>query len=152
MEAALILHLLSAVVWVGGMFFAYMVLRPVAAGLLDAPQRLALWAQVFAQFFTWVWFAIITLLLTGYGMLFAFFGGMAAAPIYIHIMQGAGLLMMLIFAHVYFAPYRRLRQAVAAQDWPEGGRRLGQIRQLVGINLMLGLLVVTVAAAGRFVI
>lgn len=152
MEAALILHVLSAVVWVGGMFFAYMVLRPAAADVLDAPQRLALWARVFSQFFIWVWFAIITLLLTGYGMLFAFFGGMAAAPIYIHLMQGAGLAMMLIFAHVYFAPYRRLRQAVAAQDWPEGGRRLGQIRQLVAINLMLGLLVVTVAAAGRFVI
>ncbi len=151
MQAALILHVLSAVVWVGGMFFAYMVLRPVAAGLLDAPQRLALWAQVFTQFFTWVWFAIITLLLTGYGMLFAFFGGMAAAPIYVHLMQAVGLLMMLIFAHVYFAPYRRLRRAVAAQDWAEGGGRLAQIRRLVGINLMLGLLVVTVAA-GRFVI
>ena len=41
MTASLIaLHILSAVVWVGGMFFAYMVLRP-AAGRLEQVERLA---------------------------------------------------------------------------------------------------------------
>ena len=95
MAVAMMLHMLSATVWVGGMFFAYMVLRP-AAGLLEPPQRLSLWAQVFMGFFPWVWFAILTLLLSGYGMLFKFFGGMAAAPIYVHIMQGIGLIMILI--------------------------------------------------------
>lgn len=31
MSLALALHVLAVVVWVGGMFFAYMTLRPVAA-------------------------------------------------------------------------------------------------------------------------
>ena len=42
------LHVLAAVVWVGGMFFAYMVLRP-SAGLLVAPARVALWQRVFGR-------------------------------------------------------------------------------------------------------
>ena len=149
MAIALMLHVLAAAIWVGGMFFAFMVLRPVAAGLLEPPQRLTLWSQVFAGFFPWVWFAVITLLLSGYGMLFMFFGGMAAAPLYVHIMQGIGLSMMLIFGHIFFAPFRRLKQAVGNKDWQTGGAKLAQIRKLVGINLSLGLLTIAVAVVGR---
>jgi uncharacterized membrane protein len=149
MAIALMLHLLAAAVWVGGMFFAYMVLRPVAAGLLEPPLRLTLWSRVFLGFFPWVWFAVITLLLSGYGMLFGIFGGMAAAPIYVHLMQGMGLVMMLIFGHLFFAPFRRLKQAVNDQDWQAGIKHLGLIRKLVGINLTLGLLVTAMAGGGR---
>ena len=35
MNLTLLLHVLSIVVWVGGMFFAYMALRPVAASVLE---------------------------------------------------------------------------------------------------------------------
>ena len=151
MSFALMLHVLSATVWVGGMFFAYMVLRPVAAGLLEPPQRLTLWNQVFATFFPWVWLAVITLLASGYGMLFLFFGGFAKAPLYVHMMQAIGIVMMLIFGHIYFAPYRRLQRAVQNQDWQAGGRQLAQIRRLVGTNLSLGLVVIALAAGGRLV-
>ena len=149
MAMALMLHLLSAVVWVGGMFFAYVVLRPVASRLLDAPVRLTLWSRVFSSFFPWVGFAIFTLLLTGYGMIFQIFGGMATTPIYVHVMQGLGLIMMLIFGHVFFVPTRRLRRAVETQDWETAGRQLGQIRMLIGVNLSLGLGVIAIAGAGR---
>jgi putative copper export protein len=40
MTVGLVLHILGAIVWVGGMFFAYMVLRP-AAGEMEGPTRLA---------------------------------------------------------------------------------------------------------------
>ncbi len=149
MAIALMLHLLSAVVWVGGMFFAYMVLRPVAVQVLQPPERLALWARVFAHFFPWVWAAVATLLVSGYGLLFGFFGGMAQAPIYVHVMQALGLVMMLIFAHVYFSPFKRLKMAVKAQDWQAGAKQLAQIRVLVGVNLLLGLMVVGAAGGGR---
>ena len=49
--AALAIHLLLALLWVGGMFFAYLVLRPVAATELEPPQRLPLWRGVFSRFF-----------------------------------------------------------------------------------------------------
>jgi len=151
MASAFVLHLLSAVVWVGGMFFAYMALRPAAVDVLEPPLRLRLWVRVFVNFFPWVWTAVVTLLLTGYGMLFAFFGGMAGAPIYVHVMQGVGILMMLLFGHIYFAPFRRLKKAVAAEDWQMGGAQLAQVRQFVGLNLVLGLVVVLVASGGRMI-
>ena len=148
---ALALHVLSVVIWVGGMFFAHRFLRPAAADVLEPPQRLTLWVQVFGRFFPWVWLSIVTLLVTGFGMMFGWFGGMQA-PLYVHIMMGLGVVMMLIFMHVFFAPYRRLRQAVTDQDWKEGGRRLAQIRMLVGINTLLGLGVIVVATVGRFLL
>jgi len=144
------LHVISVVVWVGGMIFAHQFLRPVAAKLLEPPQRLPLWVGVFSRFFPIVWVAIILLPLTGYLMMFRMWGGFAGAPIYVHIMNGIGTLMILIFLHVFFAPFRRLKKAVAAQTWPEAGKSLNQIRTLVGLNMSLGLIVIIVAAGGRF--
>ena len=147
MNVSLFLHVLGVVVWVGGMFFAYMALRPVAASVLEPPQRLTLWAGVFGKFFPWVWASVALILLTGLHMLMVF-GGMAA-PHYAMTMLVLGVVMMLIFAHVFFAPYGRLKRAVAAQDWKAGGAALGQIRQLIGINLSLGLLTIAVVFLGR---
>ena len=152
MGFATLLHVISAVIWVGGMFFAYMVLRPVAAGQLEPPARLTLWAGVFDYFFPWVWSAILVLLATGFWMIFAVYGGMGGVGLYVHAMLGLGLLMVLIFLHVYFAPYRRLKRAVAAQDWPSGGKQLAQIRLLVGVNTIIGLLTVAIASGGRYLI
>ncbi len=152
MSIAITLHVLSAVIWVGGMFFAYMALRPVAANLLEPPLRTTLWCDTFDRFFPWVWVAVIVLLLTGYWMIFAKFGGMGTSPLYVHVMNGLGIVMMLIYLHVFFAPFRRMKQAIAAQDWPEAGRRLGQIRMLVGINLIIGLLVIAVASGGAYLV
>lgn len=136
-------HVASVVVWVGGMFFAYVCLRPVAATLLAPPQRLPLWAQVFARFFVFVWVAVALILASGLTMLLQV--GFKSAPVGWHVMFLTGIVMMLIFAHVYFSPYRRLCRACAAQDWPAAGAALGLIRKLVGVNLVLG--IVTIAAA-----
>jgi len=144
------LHLLSAVIWVGGMFFAYMVLRPTAAAQLEPPTRLKLWAGTFSLFFPFVWAAVILLPATGYLMLFSFYQGFEHAPRYVHIMNGLGIVMILIYMHVFFAPYKKLRQAVDNETWPEGGKSLNQIRILIGINLTIGLIVVIVSAAGRY--
>lgn len=147
-----LLHVLSAVIWVGGMFFAYMCLRPAAALLLEPPQRLTLWANTFARFFPFVWLALIILPLTGYLLLFAIWGGFSGAPVYVHIMNALGTAMILIFLHVYFAPYQRLRRAVASQIWQEGGKQLQTIRRLIAVNLILGLVVVMTAGGGRYFI
>jgi len=143
----LFLHVLSVVVWVGGMFFAYMALRPVAASVLEPPQRLTLWAGVFGKFFPWVWASVALILLSGLHMLMKLGG--AAAPHYTLTMLALGVAMMLIFAHVFFAPYKKLKRAVGEQDWKAGGAALGQIRKLIGINLSLGLLTIGVVFIGR---
>lgn len=147
MALSLLLHVLGVVVWVGGMFFAYMALRPVAASMLEPPQRLTLWSGVFGKFFPWVWASVALMLLTGLHMLVKV-GGMAA-PHYAMTMLVLGGVMMLIFAHVFFAPYKKLKRAVGEQNWKAGGAALAQIRMLIGINLSLGLLTIAVVFLGR---
>ncbi len=145
----LILHALSAVVWVGGMFFARLVLGP-SAGALEPGPRLTLWSDVLGRFFAWVFAAIILLLVTGYALVFGVYTGFGGVGAYVHLMQGIGIVMMLLFLHLYFSPWRRFRAAVAQQNWAEGARQLGQIRSIVTINLVLGIIVVAIGSSGRF--
>jgi uncharacterized membrane protein len=147
MDIARWLHLLGVAVWVGGMFFAYMALRPAAVVVLEPPLRLPLWHQTLRRFFLWVWVAVVLILVSGLHMIAALGG--RDAPAYAWIMLVIGIVMMLIFAHVFFAAFRRLERAVAAADWKAGGAALGQIRKLVGLNLILGLITITVATIGR---
>ena len=151
MAIAIALHTLAAVIWVGGMFFAYVCLRPVAASLLPPPQRLPLWTGTFQSFFVWVWVSVATLLATGYFMVFGVFGGFAGSGTHVHLMHLLGLAMMLIYAHVYFAGYRRLRRHSEAGEFEQAGAALGQIRKLVGLNLILGLVTVVIGSGGRYV-
>ena len=149
MQLSYLFHVLGIVVWVGGMFFAYMALRPVAAAVLEPPQRLTLWAGVFGKFFPWVWLSVALVLATGLHMLMKLG---AATPHYALAMLVLGVVMMLLFAHVFFAPYKKLKRAVSEQNWPAGGAALGQIRMLIGINLSLGLLTIAVVFIGRALI
>lgn len=140
-----VLHLLAALIWVGGMFFAWMILRPVAVRTLEAPERLRLWVAVLQRFFIWVWVLIIALPLTGIGMLHMRFGGFEAAPQYVHIMTGLYVVMLALFLRVRLLNLPQLVRAAGAESWAEAGAELGRIRRLVGINLVVGLIVVVVA-------
>jgi uncharacterized membrane protein len=150
MSLGLAFHILAAVIWVGGMFFAHMVLRP-SAGPLDTPTRLALWGRVLGRFFTWVWLSIVALLVSGFAMVLIGFGGFASLGHYINVMMAVGIVMMLLFAHVFFGPWKRFRRAAAAANWTEAERNIKQIRILVMVNLVLGLVTVVVGASGRYV-
>ena len=141
------LHVLSALVWVGGMFFAWMVLRPAAVKALEGPARLKLWVEVFQGFFRWVWIAVVLLPISGVGMIHLQYSGFEAAPRYVQIMMGLYLVMTALFIRIQALMLPELRTAVAAQDWPTGAAVLGRIRRLVGINLIVGLALVAIAAA-----
>jgi uncharacterized membrane protein len=149
MIVGLFFHILAAVIWVGGMFFAHQMLRPAVAPLEPA-ERLALWRRVFARFFPWVWASIAALLASGYGMVIWGFGGFAYIGLHIHVMQGVGIVMMLAFAHLYFSPWRRFHAAVDGGDLRMAAQQLTQIRRIVTFNLVLGLIVVVVGATGRY--
>lgn len=149
MTLGLAFHTLAAVIWVGGMFFAHLVLRP-SAGALDAQTRLALWERVLRRFFAWVWLSIAALLVSGFAMVMIGFGGFASLAHYISVMMAVGIIMVMLFAHVYFAPWRRFRHAVAAANWTEAEGNIRQIRKLVTVNLLLGLVTVVVGASGRY--
>ena len=137
------LHVLAVIIWVGGMLFAHMQLRPVAASLLQPPERLKLWVGVFGRFFPWVWASIIVILVTGFWII-SIVGGFKGLGMHINVMMLVGIIMMFLFLHVFFAPYKRLKLAVAAEDWSTAGAKLAQIRTLIGINMMLGVLTVAI--------
>ncbi|WP_439857154.1 CopD family protein [Pseudomonas syringae] len=141
------LHLLAALVWVGGMFFAWMVLRPAVIAALEGPSRLKVWVQVFPRFFAWVWAAVVLLPITGIGMIQLNFTGFETAPRYVQIMMGLYVVMVALFLRIQSLQLPELRRAVEAEQWAEGAATLGNIRRLVGINLIIGLAVVMLAAA-----
>lgn len=146
---ALTLHLIAAVIWVGGMFFAYVCLRPVAAQLFEPDNRLKLWSQVFTRFFLTVWVAILVIVFSGHGMI-ALYGGFANIGPHIHLMLATGYLMIALFAHLYFSPFKKLKAAVKNEIWPEAGKQLNKIRLIVAINLTLGMITIIIGAGGKY--
>ena len=112
MASLVVLHLLAALVWVGGMFFAHTALRPTAASVLQPPERKLGW--------------------------------------HVHTMLLIAVIMTAIFAYIYGGPFRMLKSAVAAKDWPTGGLALAKIRPLMFTNLILGLITVAIGAGGRY--
>ncbi len=142
-----LIHLLSVLIWVGGMFFAHIVLRPAAVEALEPPQRLRLWNAVLRRFFNWVWGAIGAILVTGLYMIYQY-GGIVHVARHVHIMLVLGLMMMVIFGYMFFACYVPFSLHVVRQRWKEAEERLGKIRKLVALNLALGLLTIFVVVIG----
>jgi uncharacterized membrane protein len=149
MIAGLAFHIVAAVVWVGGMLFAYVIPRP-SASPLEAAFRLTLWHRVFSRFFFWAWLSIASLFVSGFAMVFLGFGGFAAVGAYVRVMMALGIVMIVIYTYLYFAPWQRFRRAVSTADWPVAEKNISQIRLLVGSNLVLGLVTVVIGASGRY--
>ena len=148
-NALLLVHLLSVIVWIGGMVFAYFFLRPAVAAL-EAPQRIRLMHDVLGRFFGAVLVAAGLILATGLWMIGRVAkaavqsGGSFQMPPDWTVMVVLGILMMGIFGHIRFVLYKRLGQAVAADGWSDGAQALAQIRIGVALNLALGAGIVAV--------
>lgn len=142
-------HTLAAVIWVGGMFFAHMALRPSLMEEEPAT-RLRVWSNVFPRFFTWVWLCAILLPMTGYVMVFVDFGGFAAAGHHVTVMHGIGWVMVFLYAFLFFRPFAKFKAEVRAENWPAAAGHLAGIRRIVTTNLILGLVVIGVGVSGRF--
>ncbi|WP_046110864.1 CopD family protein [Aquincola tertiaricarbonis] len=154
MEALLkTLHVLSIVVWVGGMVFAHFFLRPAVA-TLEPPLRLKLMHEVLGRFFAAVLVASLLAWASGVWLLGRIArrvvqaGGNFDMPWHWWLMAVGGTLMVAIFLHVRFALFQRLRRAVTAQDWPAGGAAMAQVRQWVAVNLAIGLAIVVAVLLG----
>jgi uncharacterized membrane protein len=146
---AIALHALAAVVWVGGMFVIYFCLRPALA-TLDPPQRFRLMRVTLAKFFLFVWCAVLLILGSGYWMLFETFGGFSEVGMAIHWMQLFGWAMVGLFMWLFHGPWLAFKRAVDAQDWAGAATNLDQIRQIVAVNMPVGLLVIALGVSGRY--
>ena len=80
------IHALGAAIWVGGMFFAYVILRP-SLGAFEPPFRLKLWNAVFERFFFWVWIIVIAIPVTGYWQVYVDFGGFEDSGLHVNTMN-----------------------------------------------------------------
>ena len=141
------LHLVAAITWMGGMAFILFAMRPAALATLQAPTRPQFLLATLGRFFPLVWLSIAVILVTG--LIIMLQVGFARSPIGWHAMFGIGLVMMAIFAHIFFAPYRRARRAAALQDWPSAARGLEQIHTLVILNFSLGWIAIAAALFWR---
>jgi len=149
-QIAIVIHTVTAILWVGGMFLVFRVLRP-AAMILEPPIRLTLFLNVFNRFFPWVWVFIFALLLTGYWDWSARFGGLETTPIYIQAMHIIGWIMILLFAWLYFVPFAHFKQYIANQDFPSAGKTMNdKVRPIIAINLFLGLVEAVIGSAGPY--
>jgi len=147
------IHLLSVIVWVGGMVFAQFFLRPALAALA-APERVRLLHAVLGRFFNAVLVAAGLVLGSGVWMMgriarqTAQAGLKVSMPLEWLVMAVLGLAMLAIFAYLRFALYPRLTRALTSQDWPAGAIALGRIRRWVMVNLVLGVVIVAVTLLG----
>jgi len=136
-----LIHLAAVIVWIAACFSPISACGPVAAAQLPPPQRLPLLAAVLGRFFTLVGWALL--------LLWA-----AARPHLAGRRRDSGQLV----CHgrnrcrddgdlgvIVLRFHSRMVAAVAVQDWPAAGAAMNSIRQLVLVNLVLG--VVTVAVA-----
>ncbi len=142
-------HVLSIIVWIGGMVFAHFFLRPALAPL-EPPVRLRLMHGVLARFFSAITWVSLVALFSGAWMMGRVAketvqaGGTFAMPLDWTVMSILGTLMVLIFGHIRFALFGRFNKAVQASDWTAGATALGKIRQWVLVNLALGVAIVAV--------
>jgi uncharacterized membrane protein len=148
-----LVHLLAVVVWVGGMAFVMIALRPSLATLAP-PQRLQLMDAVLGRFFAAVAAALVALLASGAWMWASVrqdveaTGGQLRVPPGWMLMAVLGLVMAAVFVLIRWRWYPVLQRAVAAGTWPVAAQALDRIRRAVTLNLALGVIVIVAAVLG----
>ena len=148
-QSLLFLHIVAVAYWVGGMMHMQFAVRPTAVAMLEAPQRLPFLAGSLARFLRGVGIAVVTLLISGVGMMYFLMKGGQGLPASIHAMIGLGMIMIAVFGHIRFAAFPKLLRANQAQDWPQGAKLLAGIRRMVLLNIFLGVATIAVATLGR---
>jgi uncharacterized membrane protein len=147
---AITAHVLAVIVWIGGMFFGLVALRPALRDM-DTLAAARFWCTVLSRFLPWVWAAIVVLLASGFYMVFNGFGGFSALPWFVQFMMGIGIFMMMLTGHLSFSAFKKLKRAVAANDAALAAKPLRQIRIIMDVNLILGLAIVIVIMSGAYV-
>ena len=143
-----LLHLIAGIIWMGGMTFMLFALRPAALELLEPQVRARLMEGVWRRFFNIVLVSIAVLFFTGMNLYTTAFRAVKAATgvgsvsLGWNLMVVIGIVMMLIFGHIYFAGFRKFKRALAASEWPAAAKAAVQINRMVIINFVLGWLAI----------
>lgn len=147
-ELLKLLHLVAAIVWLGGMTFMLLAMRPAVQALMEGPARAQLMLRIWQRFFIAVWVSVALLLFSGSKMYAEVFraareaSGTGSVPLGWQVMALLGVAMMLVFGHIFFAGFRRFKRAVAAAQWPLAAQAAAQIHKLMVLNFVLGWLAI----------
>jgi uncharacterized membrane protein len=147
------IHLLSVIVWIGGMVFTQFFLRPAVA-TLAAPERVRLMHEVLGRFFNAMLLVAGLALASGSWMIGRTARQMAQSgvkfnmPLEWMVMSALGLVMLLVLGYLRLVLYPRLSRAVLASAWPAGAAVLASIRRWVLVNLSMGVVIVAVTLLG----
>ena len=147
---AITLHVIAVIVWVGGMFFGFVALRPAMKGM-DTLAAARFWQTLLSHYLPWLWAAILVLLSSGIYMVFNGFGGFGQLPWFVQFMMGIGIFMMMLSGHLSFSSFKKLKRAVVGNDETLAKKAMQQIRLVTDVNLILGLAVVIVIMSGAYV-
>lgn len=142
-------HLLAIIIWIGGMFFSFHFLAP-AAKKLDPQNRATLMGDTLGRFFRVVSWALGIALVSGIWMVGRVAKGAIVAgtnfslPLSWAAMMGLGFVMAGFFVLIRYALYSKLVKQVADADWEGTDKSLVTLRNWLGANLSIGLLIVVV--------
>jgi uncharacterized membrane protein len=65
-------------------------------------------------------------------------------------MQALGWVMIALYAWLFHGPWLKFKRAVDGEDWAAASASLNRIRQIIMINLPIGLIVVIIGGSGRY--
>jgi uncharacterized membrane protein len=149
--ALLSIHLIAATLWVGGLAFMLLVLRPALADL-PGPVALGVMRQVLQRFLRLVWICVTALITTGYAGVFLMFDGFAAASLSIRIMHVSGMTMAVLFLLLWWGPWRRFLRHFDTGNFALAAEALRSIRRIAMVNLILGLFTACISVTGGFLL
>jgi len=146
-------HVLSIIVWIGGMVYTRFFLGPAAASL-EAGVRARLMQETLGRFFRVVTPVSAVALVSGMWMIgrvakgAIISGSPFSMPLEWAVMAGLGFLMVGIYLLIRYVLYARLVLEVQAADWNSAGKSLATIRNWVSANMVIGLTIVVVVGVG----
>lgn len=146
---ALILHLVAINIWIGGPFFATVILGRAIKNV-ETHEQLILWQLIFRRFFFWAWVAVGIILVSGAWMIYHIYGGISLLPLHVKLMGGIALTMIFVFLFIYLFPYRQFKGLLEAEDVDGCIRKLAVIRFASVINIILGISIVVVIGGGPY--
>ena len=146
-----VLHILAAVTWIGGMIFLSLVLAPLVRGRKAAPEFMALFRSAALRFRPIVWVAIAVLLATS-PMLLSLRGVQVSSPtswtgiVTVKLMLVALLLLLTLLHDLVFGPQVSRVSAIPNSQRTAGERVVFKTaRWLPRLSLLIGLAVMIAA-------
>ena len=136
------IHLLSVVLWVGGMAFLLLTLR-AGIGAIDPSARLVLQGAVYRRFFRTIWQVMPMAVVSGLLLLILLYSHQKM-PWEVMVMQTGGILMAALFIGMVLVPNKRFQAKLAAGTATAADA--APVRRLLWITLGIGAIILVSVA------